>query len=118
MRETVSAADRQVNRRYSSRSSPAPGGWGPARSYVIHYGGKVHDDGAKTEETIIQVWGMGPATSNAGREALTRSFGLTPPLALFQRDPVALGEAVERTPVDAQQLGGELLVPARLLQNT
>jgi len=32
-------------------------------SYVIHYGGKVHYDGAKTEETIIQVWGMGPATS-------------------------------------------------------
>jgi hypothetical protein len=23
----------------------------------------VHYDGAKTEETIIQVWGMGPATS-------------------------------------------------------
>ena len=35
----------------------------PAGSYVIHYGGKVHDDGAKDEETIIQVWGMGPATS-------------------------------------------------------
>ena len=32
-------------------------------SYVIHYGGKVHDDGAKDEETIIQVWGMGPATA-------------------------------------------------------
>ena len=26
-------------------------------------GGKVHYDGAKDEETIIQVWGMGPATS-------------------------------------------------------
>jgi hypothetical protein len=35
----------------------------PAGSYVIHYGGKIHYDGAKTEETIIQVWGMGPATS-------------------------------------------------------
>ena len=35
----------------------------PAGSYVIHYGGKVHYDGAKDEETIIQVWGMGPATS-------------------------------------------------------
>jgi hypothetical protein len=35
----------------------------PAGSYVIHYGGKVHDDGAKNEETVIQVWGMGPATS-------------------------------------------------------
>ena len=35
----------------------------PAGSYVIHYGGKVHYDGAKTEETVIQVWGMGPATA-------------------------------------------------------
>jgi hypothetical protein len=35
----------------------------PVGSYVIHYGGKVHFDGAKDEETIIQVWGMGPATA-------------------------------------------------------
>jgi predicted metal-dependent enzyme (double-stranded beta helix superfamily) len=35
----------------------------PAGSYVIHYGGKVHYDGAKNEEKIIQVWGMGAATS-------------------------------------------------------
>ena len=35
----------------------------PAGSYVIHYGNKIHYDGAKNEETIIQVWGMGPATS-------------------------------------------------------
>ncbi len=35
----------------------------PAGSYVIHYGGKIHYDGAKDGETIIQVWGMGPATA-------------------------------------------------------
>jgi hypothetical protein len=35
----------------------------PAGSYVIHYAGKVHYDGAKDEETVIQVWGLGPATS-------------------------------------------------------
>jgi hypothetical protein len=35
----------------------------PAGSYVVHYGGKVHYDGAKNEEAVIQVWGMGPATS-------------------------------------------------------
>ena len=35
----------------------------PAGSYVIHHGGKVHYDGAKNEEVIIQVSGMGPATS-------------------------------------------------------
>jgi hypothetical protein len=34
----------------------------PAGSYVIHYAGKVHYDGAKKEEAVIQVWGMGPAT--------------------------------------------------------
>jgi quercetin dioxygenase-like cupin family protein len=35
----------------------------PAGSYVVHYANTVHYDGAKAEETIIQVWGMGPATS-------------------------------------------------------
>src|SRR4051812_49625534 len=37
----------------------------PARagSYVIHHAKQVHYDGAKGEECIIQVWGMGPATS-------------------------------------------------------
>jgi hypothetical protein len=35
----------------------------PAGSYVIHYANKVHYDGAKNEEAVIQVWGMGPATS-------------------------------------------------------
>ena len=35
----------------------------PAGSYVIHYNNKIHYDGAKKEETVIQVWGMGPATS-------------------------------------------------------
>ena len=35
----------------------------PAGSYVIHYANKVHYDGAKSEEAVIQVWGMGPATS-------------------------------------------------------
>ena len=35
----------------------------PAGSYVIHYANKIHFDGAKNEEAVIQVWGMGPATS-------------------------------------------------------
>ena len=35
----------------------------PAGSYVIHYGNKTNYDGAKGEETVIQVSGMGPATS-------------------------------------------------------
>lgn len=42
----------------------------PARagSYVIHYANTVHYDGAKDDETIIEVWGIGPATSTpAGR---------------------------------------------------
>ena len=36
---------------------------GPAGSYVIHYANKVHYDGAKGEEVVIQAWGMGPATA-------------------------------------------------------
>ncbi len=35
----------------------------PAGSYVVHHANKIHYDGAKNEEVIIQVSGMGPATS-------------------------------------------------------
>jgi quercetin dioxygenase-like cupin family protein len=35
----------------------------PAGSYVVHYGGKVHYDGAKNEECEVIIYGMGPATS-------------------------------------------------------
>jgi len=40
----------------------------PAGSYIIHYSGKVHYDGAKKEPVVIQVWGMGPATSTNGEK--------------------------------------------------
>ena len=35
----------------------------PAGSYVVHHANQIHYDGAKNEEVIIQVSGMGPATS-------------------------------------------------------
>ena len=35
----------------------------PAGSFVTHYGGKVHYDGAKDEEVVLQIHGIGPATS-------------------------------------------------------
>ena len=35
----------------------------PAGSYVIHYANQIHYDGAKEGDVIIQVSGMGPATS-------------------------------------------------------
>jgi quercetin dioxygenase-like cupin family protein len=38
----------------------------PAGSYVVHYGGQVHYDGAKDEECILEIVGMGPATSTSG----------------------------------------------------
>lgn len=44
----------------------------PAGSYVIHHAGKVHYDGAKDEETVIQVWGMGAGHRHHRREALSR----------------------------------------------
>lgn len=37
----------------------------PAGSYVLHRGGEIHYDGAKDEETIIQVVGYGPVTTTA-----------------------------------------------------
>ena len=40
----------------------------PAGSYVIHRAKGIHYDGAKDQETIIQVWGMGPATSTPAEE--------------------------------------------------
>lgn len=35
----------------------------PAVTYVTHYAGKIHYDDAKDGETIIEMHGMGPATS-------------------------------------------------------
>jgi len=35
----------------------------PVGSYVIHKARGIHYDGAKGEECVIQVWGMGPGTS-------------------------------------------------------
>ena len=34
-----------------------------AGSYVVHTGKEVHYDGAKDEEVVLQIVGMGPATS-------------------------------------------------------
>lgn len=39
-----------------------------AGSYVIHRAKGIHYDGAKDGEAIIQVWGMGPATSTPAEE--------------------------------------------------
>jgi len=35
----------------------------PAGSFVTHYGNEVHYDGAKDEDTILQIVGIGPATA-------------------------------------------------------
>lgn len=35
----------------------------PAGSFVTHYGNEVHYDGAKDGNTILQIVGIGPATS-------------------------------------------------------
>lgn len=41
----------------------------PAGTYVTHFGGKIHYDGAKDEDTIIEVHGIGPAASTpAGKK--------------------------------------------------
>ncbi len=35
----------------------------PAGSFVTHFGKQIHWDGAKDGETVLQIVGMGPATS-------------------------------------------------------
>ena len=35
----------------------------PAGTFVTHYGKQIHYDGAKDEEVILQIVGMGPGTS-------------------------------------------------------
>ena len=35
----------------------------PVGSFVVHYGGKVHYDGAKTEGCEVIIYGIGPATA-------------------------------------------------------
>jgi quercetin dioxygenase-like cupin family protein len=39
-----------------------------AGSYVIHHAGQPHYDGAKDEETVIQVFGTGPLTTQSAEE--------------------------------------------------
>jgi hypothetical protein len=40
----------------------------PAGSFVTHYGNQIHYDGAKDEEVLLQIVGIGPATSTAAGE--------------------------------------------------
>jgi quercetin dioxygenase-like cupin family protein len=45
--------------------STVPAGPG---SYVIHYANQPHYDGAKDAETVIQVWGIGPLTTESAEQ--------------------------------------------------
>ncbi len=40
----------------------------PAGSFVTHTGNEIHYDGAKDEGCILEIVGMGPATSTAAEE--------------------------------------------------
>ena len=40
----------------------------PAGSYVVHYGKQIHYDGAKDEEVVLQIVGMGPANSTSAEQ--------------------------------------------------
>jgi quercetin dioxygenase-like cupin family protein len=41
----------------------------PAGSFAVHYAGKVHYDGAKDEEVVVQISGVGPSGTKAVDEA-------------------------------------------------
>lgn len=40
----------------------------PAGSFVTHYGGQPHYDGAKDGDVVLQIVGIGPATSTSKEE--------------------------------------------------
>ena len=40
----------------------------PAGSFVTHYANEVHYDGAKDEDAILEIVGMGPATSTPAED--------------------------------------------------
>jgi hypothetical protein len=40
----------------------------PAGSFVTHYGKQIHYDGAKDEDCVLEIVGMGPATSTPAEE--------------------------------------------------
>ena len=40
----------------------------PAGSFVVHPGKEIHYDGAKDEECILQIVGMGPATGTPAEQ--------------------------------------------------
>jgi hypothetical protein len=40
----------------------------PTGSFVVHYGGQIHYDGAKDAECILQIVGIGPATSTPAEQ--------------------------------------------------
>ena len=40
----------------------------PTGSFVVHAGKELHYDGAKDGDTVLQILGMGPATSTAGEQ--------------------------------------------------
>jgi hypothetical protein len=49
-----------------------------AGTYVTHFGKQIHYDGAKDEETIIEIHGMGPATSTPAERKPYASAGNPP----------------------------------------
>ena len=40
----------------------------PAGTFVTHYGKQIHYDGAKDEDCVLEIVGMGPATSTPAEE--------------------------------------------------
>ena len=40
----------------------------PAGSFVVHYGKEIHYDGAKDEECLLQIVGIGPATNTPAEQ--------------------------------------------------
>jgi quercetin dioxygenase-like cupin family protein len=40
----------------------------PAGTFVVHYGGQIHFDGAKDTDAVLEIVGEGPATATSAEQ--------------------------------------------------
>jgi hypothetical protein len=52
-----------IGRWARSHIAPCSTARSPARTFVTHYGQQVHFDGAKDEDAVLLIVGLGPATA-------------------------------------------------------
>src|SRR5687768_14453132 len=95
--------------------------YGGQTRFSIGPGGTARGRGSTRRQTGTRAAGACKRGGTEGRGVtvgVAVSLAVSPlvSLAIAERDPVALRQPVERAAMDAEELGGQLLVPPRLLQ--